>query len=229
MGCPEPRARHGEVCSASRSRRCGTTSTTLELHTGDFINQAQHTYRADPGGWLIVARPIGIDAVNSSSQEPWLHWARKLHSSDHGCGRLRSGGLSVFRTGAAAILWIGGRDCFRHSGRRRAEQLVAVVCFQSRPRFFFYAISIIPFSVMAIALCAGWILGDARPATAVWSVPLSSGHSLLWWPPTLPTSIPFSPTNSCLSPVAVAHVVSTWIEFEFSIHDHRNRLRRSPL
>ena len=29
------------------------------FHTGDFINQAQHTYRADPAGWLIVARPIG--------------------------------------------------------------------------------------------------------------------------------------------------------------------------
>ena len=38
---------------------------------------------------------------------------------------------------------------FRHSGCRCAEQLVA-------------AITIIPFSVMAISLCAGWILGDAR-------------------------------------------------------------------
>jgi len=26
------------------------------FHTGDFINQAQHTYRADPGGWLVVDR-----------------------------------------------------------------------------------------------------------------------------------------------------------------------------
>ena len=34
------------------------------FHTGDFINKAEHAYRADPAGWLLIARPIGIDAVN---------------------------------------------------------------------------------------------------------------------------------------------------------------------
>ena len=34
--------------------------------------------------------------------------------------------------------------------------------YDSRPLFFFYAIAMIPFSAMAVALCAGRILGDAR-------------------------------------------------------------------
>ena len=120
--------------------------------------------------------------------------------------------IAVFALVAAAILWMGGRDW------RFGIPVVGVLsswlpwfAFQSRPLFFFYAISIIPFSVMAIALCAGWILGDARPATAVWSARSSSEHSLLWWPPTLPISIRSSATNFALSQVAVAHVVQTWI------------------
>ena len=35
------------------------------FHTGNFINHAEHSYRANPAGWLLVARPIGIDAVNA--------------------------------------------------------------------------------------------------------------------------------------------------------------------
>ena len=134
------------------------------FHTGDFINQAQHTYRADPAGWLIVARPIGIDAVNSI--KPGTDGC----VGPDNCIRVISGvgtpalwWVAVFALVAASILWIGGRDW------RFGIPVVGVLsswlpwfAFQSRPLFFFYAISIIPFSVMAIALCAGWILGDAR-------------------------------------------------------------------
>jgi dolichyl-phosphate-mannose-protein mannosyltransferase len=134
------------------------------FHTGDFINQAQHTYRADPAGWLVVARPIGIDAVNSI--KPGTDGCL----GPDNCIRVISGvgtpalwWVAVFALVAAAILWLGGRDW------RFGVPVVGVLsswlpwfAFQTRPLFFFYAISIIPFSVMAIALCAGWILGDAR-------------------------------------------------------------------
>ena len=134
------------------------------FHTGDFINQAQHTYRADPGGWLIVARPIGIDAVNNI--KPGTDGCL----GPDNCIRVISGvgtpalwWVAVFALVAAAILWVGGRDW------RFGIPVVGVLsswlpwfAFQSRPLFFFYAIAIIPFSVMAIALCAGRILGDAR-------------------------------------------------------------------
>ena len=134
------------------------------FHTGDFINHAQHTYRADPAGWLIVARPIGIDAVNSI--KPGTDGCL----GPDNCIRVISGvgtpalwWVAIFALVAAAILWVGGRDW------RFGVPVVGVLsswlpwfAFDSRPLFFFYAIAIIPFSVMAVALCAGWILGDAQ-------------------------------------------------------------------
>jgi dolichyl-phosphate-mannose-protein mannosyltransferase len=132
------------------------------FHTGDFINQAQHTYRADPAGWLIVARPIGIDAVNGI--KPGTDGCL----GPDNCIRVISGvgtpalwWVAIFALVAAAILWVGGRDW------RFGIPVVGVLSgwlpwfvFDSRPLFFFYAIAIIPFTVMAVALCAGWILGD---------------------------------------------------------------------
>ena len=40
------------------------------FHTGSFIMNAQHTYRANPIGWLVIARPLGIDAVNDIRPAP---------------------------------------------------------------------------------------------------------------------------------------------------------------
>jgi dolichyl-phosphate-mannose--protein O-mannosyl transferase len=131
------------------------------FHTGTFINSAEHSYRADPAGWLVVARPIGIDAVNGITPgtdgcagpdncirviigigTPLLWWA------------------AVFALVAAVLLWVGGRDW------RFGIPVVGVLSAwlpwfsqDSRPLFFFYAIAIIPFSVMAVALCLGRILG----------------------------------------------------------------------
>ena len=131
------------------------------FHTGTFINSAEHSYRADPAGWLVVARPIGFDAVNaippgtdgcagpdncirviSAIGTPALWWA------------------AVFALVAAVLLWAGGRDW------RFGIPVVGVLSawlpwfsHDSRPLFFFYAIAIIPFSVMAVALCLGRILG----------------------------------------------------------------------
>ena len=144
------------------------------FHTGDFINQAQHTYRADPGGWLIVARPIGIDAVNSI--KPGTDGCL----GPDNCIRVISGvgtpalwWVAVFALVAAAILWVGGRDW------RFGIPVVGVLsswlpwfAFQSRPLFFFYAIAIIPFSVMAISLCVPDGSSATRVlATAEWSAP----------------------------------------------------------
>jgi dolichyl-phosphate-mannose-protein mannosyltransferase len=134
------------------------------FHTGDFINNAQHTYRADPAGWLIMARPIGIDAVNNI--QPGTDGCL----GPDNCIRVISGvgtpalwWVGIFALLAAVILWVGGRDW------RFGIPVVGVLSswlpwfiFDSRPLFFFYAIAIIPFSVMAIALCAGWMLGDAQ-------------------------------------------------------------------
>ncbi|WP_375431498.1 dolichyl-phosphate-mannose--protein mannosyltransferase [uncultured Friedmanniella sp.] len=136
-------------------------SDIYAFHTGSFINSAQHAYRADPGGWLIIARPIGIDAVNGI--KPGTDGC----IGPDNCIRVISGigtpalwWVAVFALVAAVLLWVGGRDW------RFGIPVVGVLSawlpwfhYDTRPLFFFYAITIIPFSVMAVCLCLGRILG----------------------------------------------------------------------
>ena len=82
-----------------------------DFHTGDFINNADALLRADPGGWLIIARPIGIDAVNDI--KPGTDGC----VGPDNCIRVISGigtpalwWVAVIALIAAAILWVGGRD-----------------------------------------------------------------------------------------------------------------------
>ena len=135
-----------------------------DFHTGDFINTAEHSYRADPAGWLVVARPIGIDAVNDI--KPGTDGC----VGPDNCIRVISGigtpalwWVAVFALIAAAILWVGGRDW------RFGIPVVGVLAgwlpwfsYDDRPLFFFYAVTIIPFSVMAVALGIGRLLGEGR-------------------------------------------------------------------
>jgi dolichyl-phosphate-mannose-protein mannosyltransferase len=134
------------------------------FHTGDFINSAEHSYRADPAGWLLIAKPIGIDAVNSI--KPGTDGCL----GPDNCLRVISGigtpalwWAAVLALVAAAVLWIGARDW------RFGIPVVGVLsgwlpwfAYDDRPLFFFYAIAFLPFSVMAVALCLGRILGAAR-------------------------------------------------------------------
>ena len=134
------------------------------FHTGDFINNAEHAYRADLAGWLVIAKPIGIDAVNSI--KPGTDGC----IGPDNCLRVISGigtpalwWAAVFALVAAAILWVGARDW------RFGIPVVGVLsgwlpwfAYDDRPLFFFYAIAFVPFSAMAVALCLGRLLGPAR-------------------------------------------------------------------
>ncbi|MDN5803968.1 MAG: dolichyl-phosphate-mannose--protein mannosyltransferase, partial [Microlunatus sp.] len=64
---------------------------------------------------------------------------------------------------AAAILWVGARDW------RFSIPVVGVLAawlpwfaYDTRPVFYFYAIAVVPFTVMAVALCLGRLISDAR-------------------------------------------------------------------
>ncbi len=136
----------------------------LDFHTGDFINNAEHAYRAHPGGWPVVARPIGIDAVNGI--KPGTDGC----VGPDNCIRVISGigtpvlwWVAVIALLAAVILWVGGRD-WRFGIPVVGFFAAWLPWFQytDRPLFFFYAIAMVPFSVMAVALGIGKMLGDAR-------------------------------------------------------------------
>lgn len=134
-----------------------------EFHTGDYINHATHPYAANPAGWLLMLRPIGIDAVNDIA--PGTDGC----AGPDNCIRVISGmGTPVLWWMAAAaivvslIWWIGGRDWrFGVPILAAAATYLPWFNYESRPLFFFYAITIIPFTVTALAMCFGLILGPA--------------------------------------------------------------------
>ncbi len=142
------------------------------FHTGSFINAQTHAYKADPAGWLIIARPIGIDAVNGipPGTDGCVGPANCIRVIS-GMGTPALWWAAVFALVAAVLLWVGGRDW------RFGIPVVGVLSawlpwfsHDTRPLFYFYAIAIIPFSVMAVALCLGRILGPrpspSRPGSA---------------------------------------------------------------
>jgi dolichyl-phosphate-mannose-protein mannosyltransferase len=143
----------------------------LAFHTGDYIKNATHPYSSHPGGWPILARPIGFDAVNdikpgtagceakaptkclsviSAIGTPLLWWG---------------GALALI---AALVLWLGQRDWrFGVPIVGFAAGWIPWFFYTDRPIFFFYAVTMIPFTVMAVALALGRILGPAREGRQV--------------------------------------------------------------
>ncbi|GAB3699635.1 phospholipid carrier-dependent glycosyltransferase [Mariniluteicoccus flavus] len=136
----------------------------FEFHTGDGMKQATHPYEAHPAGWLFVARSIGIDAINDikPGQDGCPPGGENCLRVIDGIGTPLLWWGGIFALIAALVLWIGNRDW------RFAVPVVGVATFwltwfpnADRPLFFFYAIMIIPFTVIAVALCLGKVLGNA--------------------------------------------------------------------
>ena len=134
-----------------------------EFHTGDYINKATHPYDAHPAGWLAMLRPTGFDAVNDI--KPGTDGC----VGPENCIRVITAmGTPVLWWMAAIALvvcvvwWIGGRDW-----RFGVPVLGALATYlpwfnyTDRPQFFFYAITIVPFTVIGLAMVLGLILGPA--------------------------------------------------------------------
>lgn len=135
------------------------------FHTGDFIRGETHPYDAHPIGWLVMARPIGIDAVNSI--KPGVDGCTA--TGEDTCIRVISGmgtpvlwWLAAIALVVAVIWWLGGRD-WRFGVPVVAAMATYLPWFANadRPVFFFYAICIIPFTVTLLAMVFGLIIGPA--------------------------------------------------------------------
>ena len=134
------------------------------FHTGDYINHATHSYDAKPIGWLLIVRPLS------------MHYQGDIAAGTNGCSGpdtcvsavLAIGTPALWWAGvialiAAVILWVGARDW------RFGIPVVGVLSvwlpwfsYDTRPVFYFYAIALVPFTAMAVALCLGRLIGDAR-------------------------------------------------------------------
>lgn len=136
-----------------------------QFHTGDYINAATHPYAADPWGWLVLLRPLALDAVNDIQPG-----TQGCPAGTETCLQVMTAlGTPVLWWGAAVALaaailfWIGLRD-WRFSVPVVGALSMWLPWFQytDRPLFYFYAICIVPFTVTALALFLGKILGPAR-------------------------------------------------------------------
>ncbi len=135
-----------------------------DFHTGSYMAHQTHIYSANPAGWLIMRRPIGIDAVNDI--KPGTEGCRAVNDT---CLRVISGAGTPFLWWFAAIalvagliFWLAARD------RRFSVPILAAFStwipwfkYDDRPLFFFYAICIIPFTVIVLAMCLGKMLGPS--------------------------------------------------------------------
>jgi dolichyl-phosphate-mannose-protein mannosyltransferase len=139
------------------------------FHT-KFLNCSTHVYASDPGGWLLLSRPVGVNAENDIKPGTKGCEAPK----DSSClRRVELIGTPVLWWGGALALmyavvaWVGKRDW------RYGLALVGVASTwlpwelnDDRPIFSFYASAILPFTIIALTLVLGEILGRAPVASA---------------------------------------------------------------
>jgi dolichyl-phosphate-mannose--protein O-mannosyl transferase len=154
------------------------------FHTGGLDN-ATHPYQSHPEGWLILNRPVGVEAVNGI--KPGEQGCTAVAGST--CLKLETllGTPALWWGGALALLyavygWVGKRDW------RFGLAVVGVVSSwlpwipnDDRPIFSYYAIAIIPFTVLALTLCLGTMVGGPRASyqRRMWGTALGGAFLLL--------------------------------------------------
>ena len=131
-----------------------------------FLDSAKHTYQSHPQGWLVLNRPVGVDAQLDIA--PGTQGCQAARGST--CLRqvLLLGTPVLWWGGVLALVyavyaWIAKRDW------RFGLAVVGVlstwlpwVRYDDRPIFSYYAVAIIPFTVIAVTLCLGTLIGGAR-------------------------------------------------------------------
>jgi dolichyl-phosphate-mannose-protein mannosyltransferase len=154
------------------------------FHT-KFLNDAKHVYQSHPQGWLILNRPVGVDA--QLGIKPGQQGCNA--PADSTCLRqvLLLGTPALWWGGVLALVfavygWIGKRDW------RFGVALVGVVTtwlpwirYDQRPIFSYYAVAIIPFTIIAITLCLGTMMGgpDASSRRRFWGTTFAGAFVVL--------------------------------------------------
>ena len=167
----------GSYASAEPASVAGETSQALRdlwnyheqvwrFHTVDVVRTTRddpHPYESDPRGWLLLNRPVGIDLQGD------VPAGKRGCTADGASTCLRQvlalGNPVVWWAGALALLasvwmWWARRDW------RFGVPLVGVAAtwlpwfrFDERSIFSFYAVVVIPFTCIALALLLGLLLG----------------------------------------------------------------------
>ncbi|THV14850.1 phospholipid carrier-dependent glycosyltransferase [Nocardioides caeni] len=139
------------------------------FHT-HFLNCAEHFYESKPSSWLLINRPVGVAVTNDIP--PGTDGCDAPADSE--CIRqvlliptpvLWWGGIVALLF--SVVMWIGARDW------RFGVAVVGVLStwlpwlqYDDRPIFLFYAIAILPFTLIAITLSIGTLIGPSRLPSA---------------------------------------------------------------
>ncbi|MGN6250344.1 MAG: dolichyl-phosphate-mannose--protein mannosyltransferase [Marmoricola sp.] len=132
------------------------------FHT-KFLDDAHHVYQSNPDGWLVLNRPVGVDA--QLNIQPGVQGCDAAAGST--CLRqvllLGTPALWWFGTAAAVwavVAWIARRDW------RYGLVVVGIAAtwlpwfqYDDRPIFSYYAIAIEPFLVLGATMLLGEVLG----------------------------------------------------------------------
>ncbi|KAA1425818.1 dolichyl-phosphate-mannose--protein mannosyltransferase [Nocardioides antri] len=152
------------------------------FHT-HFLNCSEHTYASKPSSWLLINRPVGVAVTNDilppdapapeDNPDPVRDEDCDAPAGSD-CIRqvLLIGTPMIWWGGCIALLfslvmWLGARDW------RYGVAIVGTLSswlpwmqYDDRPIFYFYAIAILPFIVMALTLSIGTLIGPSRlPST----------------------------------------------------------------
>lgn len=140
-----------------------------------------HSYRSHPWSWLVLGRPVSFDyaginrgdlgcAVEDCSRAvlaigtPLLWWA------------------GVLALGAMLIVWLGRRD-WRAGAilSGLAAGWLPWLAFPDRTQYFFYAVAFLPWTILAVTMCLGYVLGPpgASPTRRAWGTALAGAFVLL--------------------------------------------------
>jgi len=139
------------------------------FHT-HFLNCSTHFYESKPSGWLLINRPVGVAVTNDISPDaPGCDAPAGSHCIKQvlmlPTPVLWWGGVVALVF--AVAMWIGARD-WRY-GLAVVGALSAWLPwmqYDDRPIFLFYAIAILPFTVLAITLTIGTLIGPSRAPSA---------------------------------------------------------------
>ncbi|MFC5728545.1 MULTISPECIES: dolichyl-phosphate-mannose--protein mannosyltransferase [Nocardioides] len=139
------------------------------FHT-HFLNCSEHFYDSKPSSWLLVNRPVGVAVTNDiKPTAPGCDAPADSHCIKQvllmPTPVLWWGGVLALMF--AVLMWLGARDW------RYGVAVVGALStwlpwlqYDERPIFLFYAIAILPFTVIALTLTIGTLIGPSRLPSA---------------------------------------------------------------
>nr|WP_062216514.1 phospholipid carrier-dependent glycosyltransferase [Streptomyces sp. NBRC 109706] len=142
---------------------------TFQVYDFHVALTSSHPYESNPFGWLVVARPVTYYYVSADAGEPY-----KASDPDAGgCGYASGCVREVLALGTPLLWWTAclalayaiWRWLFRRDWRAGAILCAVAACYlpwflyQERTIFYFYAVVLVPFLCLAVALLVGALLG----------------------------------------------------------------------